>query len=50
MNIAIFLPNWIGDVVMATPAVRACASLSGRADDLGREALCRRRAWKVALV
>lgn len=23
MNLAIFLPNWIGDVVMATPALRA---------------------------
>ncbi len=23
MNIAVFLPNWIGDVVMATPALRA---------------------------
>ena len=23
MRIAIFLPNWIGDVVMATPAIRA---------------------------
>ncbi len=23
MNVAIFLPNWIGDVVMATPAIRA---------------------------
>jgi heptosyltransferase II len=23
MNIAIFLPNWIGDAVMATPAIRA---------------------------
>lgn len=23
MNIAIFLPNWVGDAVMATPAVRA---------------------------
>jgi heptosyltransferase-2 len=23
VNIAVFLPNWIGDVVMATPAVRA---------------------------
>jgi heptosyltransferase-2 len=23
MNIAVFLPNWVGDVVMATPAVRA---------------------------
>jgi heptosyltransferase-2 len=23
MNLALFLPNWVGDVVMATPAVRA---------------------------
>src|SRR4051794_36230892 len=23
MNLAIFLPNWIGDAVMATPAIRA---------------------------
>jgi heptosyltransferase-2 len=23
MNIALFLPNWVGDVVMATPAIRA---------------------------
>src|SRR5215467_6089217 len=23
MKIAVFLPNWIGDVVMATPALRA---------------------------
>ena len=23
MNIAIFCPNWVGDVVMATPALRA---------------------------
>ncbi len=23
MNLAVFLPNWIGDVVMATPAIRA---------------------------
>src|SRR6266542_1032616 len=23
MNLAIFLPNWVGDVVMATPAIRA---------------------------
>src|SRR5947207_2027787 len=23
MKIAIFLPNWVGDVVMATPAIRA---------------------------
>jgi heptosyltransferase-2 len=26
MNIAIFLPNWIGDIVMATPALRALRS------------------------
>jgi heptosyltransferase-2 len=26
MNIAIFLPNWIGDAVMATPALRALRS------------------------
>lgn len=26
MNLAIFLPNWIGDVVMATPAIRALCS------------------------
>lgn len=23
MNVAIFLPGWIGDAVMATPAIRA---------------------------
>jgi heptosyltransferase-2 len=23
MNLAVFLPNWIGDAVMATPALRA---------------------------
>ena len=23
MNVAIFLPNWLGDLVMATPALRA---------------------------
>ncbi len=23
MKIAVFLPNWVGDVVMATPAIRA---------------------------
>jgi heptosyltransferase-2 len=26
MNLAVFLPNWIGDVVMATPALRALRS------------------------
>ncbi len=30
MNVAVFLPNWIGDVVMATPAIRAlCAHFQG---------------------
>ena len=24
VRIGVFLPNWIGDVVMATPALRAC--------------------------
>ena len=24
MKIALFLPNWIGDAVMATPALRRC--------------------------
>ncbi len=23
MNLAVFLPNWVGDAVMATPALRA---------------------------
>src|SRR5438270_12911688 len=26
MNLAVFLPNWIGDAVMATPALRALRS------------------------
>lgn len=38
MNLAIFLPNWVGDVVMATPAIRAlrehCAP--GRCVAVGR--------------
>lgn len=29
MRIAVFLPNWIGDVVMATPAIRALRQLAG---------------------
>lgn len=29
MRLAIFLPNWIGDVVMATPAIRALRKLVG---------------------
>jgi heptosyltransferase-2 len=31
MNIAIFLPNWVGDVVMATPAIRALREQFGAA-------------------
>jgi heptosyltransferase-2 len=30
MRIAVFLPNWVGDVVMATPAIRALRKLAGR--------------------
>src|SRR5262245_48273985 len=30
MRVAVFLPNWIGDVVMATPAIRALRKLVGR--------------------
>jgi heptosyltransferase II len=29
MNLAIFLPNWVGDAVMATPTLRALRSLAG---------------------
>ena len=29
MNLAIFLPNWVGDAVMATPALRALRALVG---------------------
>ena len=32
MKIAVFWPNWIGDAVMATPAVRALHSQYGYAD------------------
>jgi heptosyltransferase-2 len=38
MNIAIFLPNWIGDVVMATPAIRALRERHARAHVI---AVCR---------
>lgn len=31
-RIAIFLPNWVGDVVMATPAIRALRSRFARAE------------------
>jgi heptosyltransferase-2 len=29
MRLGVFLPNWIGDVVMATPAIRALRTLAG---------------------
>ena len=29
MRLGVFLPNWVGDVVMATPAVRALRGLVG---------------------
>ncbi len=35
MKIAVFLPNWIGDVVMATPAIRALRQHFSRAHILG---------------
>jgi heptosyltransferase-2 len=35
MNIALFLPNWIGDAVMATPAVRALREHFQRAHLIG---------------
>src|SRR5689334_10437251 len=30
MRIGVFLPNWVGDVVMATPALRALRKLAGQ--------------------
>ena len=35
MKIAVFLPNWIGDVVMATPAVRAVREQFAAAEIVG---------------
>ncbi len=35
MNIAVFLPNWIGDAVMATPALRALRRYFGNAHMIG---------------
>ena len=35
MKIAIFLPNWIGDVVMATPALRAVRNQFANAEIVG---------------
>lgn len=29
MRLALFIPNWVGDVVMATPAIRALRQLAG---------------------
>src|SRR5436309_5985340 len=29
MSLGVFLPNWVGDVVMATPAIRALRMLVG---------------------
>ena len=34
MRIGIFLPNWVGDVVMATPAIRALRKLAGTDGEL----------------
>jgi len=33
-KIGIFLPNWIGDVVMATPTIRALSARLGGAGEL----------------
>jgi heptosyltransferase-2 len=30
MRLGVFLPNWVGDVIMATPALRALHKLAGR--------------------
>ncbi len=35
MNIAVFLPNWIGDTVMATPALRGLRELAGEGQLVG---------------
>lgn len=35
MNIAVFLPNWIGDLVMATPTLRALRRQFGQAEIVG---------------
>ena len=35
MNIAVFLPNWVGDVVMATPALRALRQTHAQARIVG---------------
>jgi heptosyltransferase-2 len=35
MRLAVFLPNWVGDVVMATPALRALRKLVGAGELIG---------------
>jgi heptosyltransferase-2 len=35
MRLAVFLPNWVGDVVMATPALRALRKLVGSGELIG---------------
>ena len=37
MKLGVFVPNWIGDVVMATPALRSPAQICGR---LGHDDRC----------
>lgn len=36
MRIGVFVPNWVGDVVMATPALRALRRLAGSVGGSGR--------------
>ena len=51
MNIAVFLPNWIGDAVMATPAVlRPARPLPRRPPGRRRAALRHRRLQRLRLV
>lgn len=35
MRLGVFLPNWVGDVVMATPAIRALRKLAGDGELIG---------------
>lgn len=35
MRLGVFLPNWVGDVVMATPALRALRTLAGDGEMVG---------------
>ena len=35
MRLGVFLPNWVGDVVMATPALRALRKLAGEGQLIG---------------